>query len=171
MMTKTAYYMQMAQEAAAQITGSKEQWTAFLTTSARLYKYPFAEQLMIYKQRPEATACAEYDLWNDRMNRYVKRGSKGIALLDMRGEQPRLRYVFDVADTGERKNSRPVQLWKITSWKRQNALQGITGRKTAGRSVTLLQILIWKDMMNSTSELPLRELPLSASHIPSLPGR
>lgn len=80
MMTKTAYYMQMAQEAAAQITGSKEQWTAFLTTSARLYKYPFAEQLMIYKQRPEATACAEYDLWNDRMNRYVKRGSKGIAL-------------------------------------------------------------------------------------------
>ena len=66
MMTKTAYYMQMAQEAAAQITGSKEQWTAFLTTSARLYKYPFAEQLMIYKQRPEATACAEYDLWNDR---------------------------------------------------------------------------------------------------------
>ena len=101
MMTKTAYYMQMAQEAAAQITGSKEQWTAFLTTSARLYKYPFAEQLMIYKQRPEATACAEYDLWNDRMNRYVKRGSKGIALLDMRGEQPKLRYVFDVADTGE----------------------------------------------------------------------
>ena len=171
MMTKTAYYMQMAQEAAAQITGSKEQWTAFLATSARLYKYPFAEQLMIYKQRPEATACAEYDLWNDRMNRYVKRGSKGIALLDMRGEQPRLRYVFDVADTGERKNSRPVQLWKIISWKRQNALQGITGRKTAGRSVTSLQIPIWKDMMNSTSELPLRELPLSASHIPSLPGR
>ena len=115
MMTKTAYYMQMAQEAAAQITGSKEQWTAFLTTSARLYKYPFAEQLMIYKQRPEATACAEYDLWNDRMNRYVKRGSKGIALLDMRGEQPRLRYVFDVADTGERKNSRPVQLWKMNA--------------------------------------------------------
>ena len=122
MMTKTAYYMQMAQEAAAQITGSKEQWTAFLTTSARLYKYPFAEQLMIYKQRPEATACAEYDLWNDRMNRYVKRGSKGIALLDMRGEQPRLRYVFDVADTGERKNSRPVQLWKMNAedvYKRQ----------------------------------------------------
>ena len=115
MMTKTAYYMQMAQEAAAQITGSKEQWTAFLTTSARLYKYPFAEQLMIYKQRPEATACAEYDLWNDRMNRYVKRGSKGIALLDMRGEQPKLRYVFDVADTGERKNSRPVQLWKMNA--------------------------------------------------------
>ena len=171
MMTKTAYYMQMAQEAAAQITGSKEQWTAFLTTSARLYKYPFAEQLMIYKQRPEATACAEYDLWNDRMNRYVKRGSKGIALLDMRGEQPKLRYVL-FRHWMQHLMFLPVPgLWKITSWKRQNALQGITGRKTAGRSVTSLQILIWKDMMNSTSELPLRELPLSASHIPSLPGR
>ena len=198
MMTKTAYYMQMAQEAAAQITGSKEQWTAFLTTSARLYKYPFAEQLMIYKQRPEATACAEYDLWNDRMNRYVKRGSKGIALLDMRGEQPKLRYVFDVADTGERKNSRPVQLWKMNAEHEQSIiraldaafdvpagagslenhimeaaerLQGITGRKTADRSATSLRIPIWKGMMNSTSELPLRELPLSASHIPFLPGR
>ena len=83
MMTKTAYYMQMAQEAAAQITGSKEQWTAFLTTSARLYKYPFAEQLMIYKQRPEATACAEYDLWNDRMNRYVKRGALDADLAEV----------------------------------------------------------------------------------------
>ena len=198
MMTKTAYYMQMAQEAAAQITGSKEQWTAFLTTSARLYKYPFAEQLMIYKQRPEATACAEYDLWNDRMNRYVKRGSKGIALLDMRGEQPKLRYVFDVADTGERKNSRPVQLWKMNAEHEQPIIRALDAAfdvpagagslenhimeaaerlardywvKTAGRSVTSLQIPIWKDMMNSTSELPLRELPLSASHIPSLPGR
>lgn len=103
MMTKTAYYMQMAQEAAAQITGSKEQWTAFLTTSARLYKYPFAEQLMIYKQRPEATACAEYDLWNDRMNRYVKRGSKGIALLDMRGEQPKLRYLLKANPAPDKK--------------------------------------------------------------------
>lgn len=82
-----------------------------------------AEQLMIYKQRPEATACAEYDLWNDRMNRYVKRGSKGIALLDMRGEQPKLRYVFDVADTGERKNSRPVQLWKMNAEHEQSIIR------------------------------------------------
>ena len=121
MMTKTAYYMQMAQEAAAQITGSKEQWTAFLTTSARLYKYPFAEQLMIYKQRPEATACAEYDLWNERMNRYVKRGSKGIALLDMRGEQPKLRYVFDVADLESADAAIPVGAfagYAVRSWLR-----------------------------------------------------
>ena len=101
MMTKTAYYMQMAQEAAAQITGSKEQWTAFLTTSARLYKYPFAEQLMIYKQRPEATACAEYDLWNDPDEPLCEAWLQGHCSLDMRGEQPKLRYVFDVADTGD----------------------------------------------------------------------
>ncbi len=80
---------------------------------------------MIYKQRPEATACAEYDLWNDRMNRYVKRGSKGIALLDMRGEQPKLRYVFDVADTGERKNSRPVQLWKMNAEHEQPIIRAL----------------------------------------------
>ena len=125
MMTKTAYYAKMAEEAAAQVTGSREQWTAFLTTAARLYKYPFSEQLMIFKQRPDATACAEYDLWNDRMNRYVKRGSKGIALLDMRGEKPKLRYVFDVADTGERKNSRPVQLWKMKAEHEEPIIQAL----------------------------------------------
>ena len=100
MMTKTAYYMQMAQEAAAQITGSKEQWTAFLTTSARLYKYPFAEQLMIYKQRPEATACAEYDLWKDRMNRYVKRGTLDTDLAKVMKKQAKdktLRALSNVA--------------------------------------------------------------------------
>lgn len=68
---------------------------------------------MIYKQRPEATACAEYDLWNETMRRYVKRGSKGIALIDTSGDVVRLRYVFDVADTGARRNSRPVNLWKM----------------------------------------------------------
>ena len=68
---------------------------------------------------------AEYDLWNDRMNRYVKRGSKGIALLDMRGEQPKLRYVFDVADTGERKNSRPVQLWKMNAEHEQPIIRAL----------------------------------------------
>ena len=113
MTTKIAYYTCMAEETARQVTGSREQWTAFLTTAARLYKYPYPEQLLIFAQRPDATACAEYDLWNDRMRRYVKRGSKGIALVDTTGEEPRLRYVFDVADTGTRKNSRPVYLWKV----------------------------------------------------------
>ena len=111
--SKAAYYTQMAEEAARQVTGSREQWTAFLTTAARLYKYPYNEQLMIYKQRPDATACAEYDLWNKTMRRYVRRGSKGIALVDNTGSRPKLRYVFDVSDTGERENSRPVNLWSM----------------------------------------------------------
>ena len=111
--SKAAYYTQMAEEAARQVTGSREQWTAFLTTAARLYKYPYNEQLMIYKQRPDATACAEYDLWNKTMRRYVRRGSKGIALVDNTGSRPKLRYVFDVSDTGARENSRPVNLWSM----------------------------------------------------------
>ena len=111
--SKAAYYTQMAEEAARQVTGSREQWTAFLTTAARLYKYPYNEQLMIYKQRPDATACAEYDLWNRTMRRYVRRGSKGIALVDNTGSRPKLRYVFDVSDTGARENSRPVNLWSM----------------------------------------------------------
>ncbi len=83
-----------------------KEWTAFLTTAARLYKYPFHEQMMIYAQRPDATACAEYDLWNEKMGRYVRRGSKGIALVDDSGDRPRLRYVFDISDTGTREHSR-----------------------------------------------------------------
>ena len=98
---------------AEQLTKSREQWTAFLTTVARLYKYPYYDQLLIHAQRPQATACAEYDFWRNRMNRYVKRGSHGIGLIDVSGMKPRLHYVFDVADTGERADSRPVQLWKM----------------------------------------------------------
>ena len=113
MTPKTAYYAAMAEDAARQVTGSWERWTSFLTTAGRLYKYPYHEQLMIHAQRPDATACAEYDLWNDKMNRYVKRGSKGIALLDYSRDKPRLKYVFDVSDTGSRRNSRPVYLWKM----------------------------------------------------------
>lgn len=100
MPSKLQTYMQMADEAQRQITGSYRGWTGFLTTAARLYKYPYAEQVMIHAQRPDATACAEYDFWNEKMGRYVRRGSKGIALIDSSGERPRLRYVFDVSDTG-----------------------------------------------------------------------
>ena len=80
MPTKAELYAQMAEKVATQLTGSWQEWAGFLTTAARLYKYPFHEQLMIYAQRPDATACAEYDLWNEKMGRYVRRGSKGIAL-------------------------------------------------------------------------------------------
>ena len=98
---------------ATQLVGSWQEWTAFLTTAARLYKYPFHEQMMIYAQRPDATACAEYDLWNEKMGRYVRRGSKGIALVDDSGDRPRLRYVFDISDTGTREHSRTPWLWKL----------------------------------------------------------
>ena len=103
---------QMADHAATQITASHESWTDFLRTAARLYKYPYHEQLMIYAQRPDATACAGYELWNEKMRRYVRRGSKGIALIDASGDRPRIRYVFDVSDTGGRENSRRPYLWQ-----------------------------------------------------------
>ena len=113
MPSKLQSYMQMADEAQRQITGSFHGWTSFLSTAARLYKYPYAEQVMIHAQRPDATACAEYDFWNEKMGRYVRRGSKGIALIDNSGERPRLRYVFDVADTGRTERGRSPYLWEL----------------------------------------------------------
>ena len=113
MPTKAELYAQMAEKVATQLTGSWQEWAGFLTTASRLYKYPFHEQLMIYAQRPDATACAEYDLWNEKMGRYVRRGSKGIALVDDSGDRPRLRYVFDISDTGTREHSRTPWLWQL----------------------------------------------------------
>ena len=113
MPSKTEFYRQMADHVATQLTGSWQEWAGFLTTAARLYKYPFHEQLLIYAQRPDATACAEYDLWNEKMGRYVRRGSKGIALVDDSGDKPRLRYVFDITDTGTREHSRTPWLWQL----------------------------------------------------------
>ena len=113
MPNKLQAYAEQAERTARQITGSHLAWTAFLTTAARLYKYPYNEQLMIYMQRPEATACAEYDFWNEKMGRYVRRGSTGIALIDATGYKPRLKYVFDVSDTGGKENARRVNLWEL----------------------------------------------------------
>ena len=113
MSQKTLYYAQLAEDTTRRLTGSWERWSGFLATAGRLYKYPYPDQLMIYAQRPDATACASYDVWNDRMNRYVRRGSKGIALLDDAGDRLRLRYVFDLADTGTRQNSRDPWLWTL----------------------------------------------------------
>ena len=113
MPSKAEFYRQMAEQVSTQLVGSWKEWTAFLTTAARLYKYPFHEQMMIYAQRPDATACAEYDLWNEKMGRYVRRGSKGIALVDDSGDRPRLRYVFDISDTGTREHSRTPWLWTL----------------------------------------------------------
>ena len=113
MPNKTEEYLALAQRTANGLTRYWEHWTDYLTTASRLYKYSFADQLMIYAQRPDATACAGFDIWNNRMNRYVRRGSKGIALLDQSSSVPRLHYVFDVSDTGVRRNSRDPEVWQL----------------------------------------------------------
>ena len=113
MPSKTEEYLALAQRTANGLTRYWESWTDYLTTASRLYKYSFADQLMIYAQRPDATACAEFDIWRNRMNRYVRRGSKGIALLDESSGFPRLHYVFDVSDTGVRRNSRNPEVWQL----------------------------------------------------------
>ena len=110
---KMIYYQQLAETMARQIAGDPQEWAHFLITAARLYKYPYHEQLLIYAQRPDATACAGYDLWNNTMHRYVRRGSKGIALLSPTAHGVQLRYVFDVADTGRGRDAREPFLWSL----------------------------------------------------------
>ena len=137
MPSKTEEYLALAQRTANGLTRYWESWTAYLTTASRLYKYPFADQLMIYAQRPDATACADYDVWNNRMNRYVRRGSKGIALLDESSGFPRLHYVFDVSDTGVRRNSRDPEVWQYNDDLKQPvsemlaAAYGISGERVS----------------------------------------
>ena len=113
MPTKAELYSQLASDTARRLTGNWERWADFLSLAGRLYKYPYSDQLLIYAQRPDATACAEYDVWNNRMNRFVRRGAKGIALLDDSGGTPHMRYVFDVSDTGTRRNSLDPDLWQM----------------------------------------------------------
>ena len=132
MPSKTEEYLALAQRMANGLTRYWESWTDYLTTASRLYKYPFADQLMIYAQRPDATACADFDIWNNRMNRYVRRGAKGIALLDESSGFPRLHYVFDVSDTGARRNSRDPEMWQYNDDLKQPVSEML--RKTYGIS-------------------------------------
>lgn len=137
MPSKTEEYLALAQRTANGLTRYWESWTDYLTTASRLYKYPFADQLMIYAQRPDATACADFDIWNNRMNRYVRRGAKGIALLDESSGFPRLHYVFDVSDTGVRRNSRDPEVWQYSDDLKQPvsemlaATYGISGERVS----------------------------------------
>ena len=137
MPSKTEEYLALAQRTANGLTRYWESWTDYLTTASRLYKYPFADQLMIYAQRPDATACADYDVWNSRMNRYVRRGAKGIALLDESSGFPRLHYVFDVSDTGVRRNSRDPEVWQYNDDLKQQVSEmlattyGISGERVS----------------------------------------
>ena len=132
MPSKTEEYLALAQRTANGLTRYWESWTDYLTTASRLYKYPFADQLIIYAQRPDATACADFDIWNTRMNRYVRRGAKGIALLDESSGFPRLHYVFDVSDTGVRRNSRDPEVWQYNDDLKQPVSEML--RKTYGIS-------------------------------------
>ena len=192
MPTKAEQYAQMADQVARQLTGSWQEWAGFLTTAARLYKYPFHEQMMIYAQRPDATACAEYDLWNNRMGRYVRRGSKGIALVDDSGDRPRLRYVFDISDTGTREHSRTPWLWTMNEEhaapvmamletqlrcerRRTGPAAGRCGRQvwrrntgptTGGIFSLSLTVPFWKSTMSTTSKSSSNPPPRSASPTP-----
>ena len=137
MPSKTEEYLALAQRTANGLTRYWESWTDYLTTASRLYKYPFSDQLMIFAQRPDATACADFDIWNNRMNRYVRRGAKGIALLDESSGFPRLHYVFDVSDTGVRRNSRDPEVWQYNDDLKQPVSQmlsktyGISGERVS----------------------------------------
>ena len=106
-------YVQLAAQTMREISADGETWRSFLQTASALYKYGFYDQMMIYAQRPDATACASFELWTNTMRRYVRRGAKGIALLDMTGDVPRYHYVFDAADTGMRKDSRSPFVWAV----------------------------------------------------------
>ena len=105
-------FEKLSAEIASQIMENGDNWTSFLSAAARLYKYTFQEQLLIYAQKPNATACASYEVWNDRMRRYVKRGAKGIALIDESRVPPKLRYVFDISDTGSTQQSVNLFVWQ-----------------------------------------------------------
>ena len=113
MPSKVPIYIDLAAETARQISSDEHQWMAFLETAGRLYKYNYQDQLLIFAQKPDATACAEYELWNQRMHRYVRKGTRGIGLLTHGVNGTGLRYVFDVADTGTRHNSLDPQLWQV----------------------------------------------------------
>lgn len=160
MPTKAQAFAQLAEDTATHLTSSLANWTGFLATVGRLYKYPYHEQLMIYAQRPDATACADYELWNSKMNRYVRRGSTGIALLDPTGDTPKLKYVFDVSDTGGRDNSRRPFLWEMKEHHEQPILEmledkfGVSGDNLADGFYNIAKDLAAEYYDNHKEDLP-----------------
>ena len=126
MPSKLQYYQAVSEQAATDAAATSSSWTGFLDTAARLYKYPFPDQLLIHTQRPDAIACAPIEIWNNQFNRWVVRGTKGIALIDDSGNYPRLKYVFDVNDTeAALYNSRPVFVWEMRQEHRELVLEAL----------------------------------------------
>lgn len=112
MSAKLQNYIQLAEKTAEKLTKNMENWTGFLMTASKLYRYPFSDQLMVYAQRSTATAVASFDVWTKKMRRYVKKGTKGIALVSIHNGYPNLHYVFDVSDTGKKNDSLDLTLWR-----------------------------------------------------------
>lgn len=112
MATKLHIMSELAVQTTQQLAQSVDSWKSFLNSAAWLYKYPFHEQVLIHAQRPDATACAPMQLWNNRFGRWVNKDAKGIAVIDDSGDKPRLKYLFDVSDTNARHNA-PFRLWQI----------------------------------------------------------
>lgn len=114
MTAKMQQMVELSAQMARMVTDYPEQWAAFLRTAAWNYKYAFHDQLLLFAQRPDATACAPIEVWNKRLDRWVKRGAKGIALIEDRGSTLGLRHVFDISDTQSRK-AQEVTLWQINT--------------------------------------------------------
>ena len=128
MNTKLRNYIQLAGQTAARVTKNPGNWTGFLDTASRIYRYPFPDQLLIHAQRPKVTACAPYDIWNRRMRRYIRRGSKGIGLIRVKNGYPRLRYVFDLADTGKKEGSCTPWLWEYKEEYQDTVIRALEDR-------------------------------------------
>ena len=113
---------ELAQQNARYVSNSPQDWMSYLDVAARLYRYSFTDALLIHAQRPDATACAELELWNQKMSRWVNRGAKGIALLDDTGPRTKLRYVFDIADTHLVRGGKTPLLWNLDSHEHEQAI-------------------------------------------------
>ena len=134
----------LAEAHAFSISSSPRDWMNYLDTAARLYRYPFMDQLLIHAQRPKATACASLELWNEKMLRWVNRGAKGIALLDETMQKTRLRYVFDIQDTHKVKGGRTPYLWRLQEKQQEELLNhleevyGLEAKDTGSLSDALM---------------------------------
>lgn len=136
----------LAEYTAKDVSGSPQDWMGYLDTASRLYRYSFSDNLLIHAQRPDAAACASLELWNQKMNRWVNRGAKGIALIDDTGPRLRLRYVFDITDTHMVRGGRTPNLWQIQEQQREDVLDhlldtyGLEGEDTADLQSALLAV-------------------------------